>query len=323
MRMISAENVDHALDFAPLVETLREAFRRGAVQPVRHHHAIERPDGADVTLLLMPAWTDLARAGTSEGGYAGVKIVTVSPDNNSVGKPAVMGQYLLLDAATGEPRALIDGQRLTLWRTACASALAANYLARKDASKLLVIGAGALAPFLARAHSAVRPIREIRIWNRTAANAAKTAESLRGVGLNAEATDDLDGSTGWADIVSSATISTEPLVRGRLLSAGAHVDLVGGFTPDMREADDDAISRARVFVDTRPGAAKEAGDVVQPLRSGVLKPDGVIADLHELARGEKSGRQNDGEITLFKSVGAALEDLAAAIAVYEKTGGTA
>lgn len=321
MRMISAGTIDHALDFAPLVETLREAFRRGAIQPVRHHHAIERPDGADVTLLLMPAWTDLARAGTSEGGYAGVKIVTVSPDNNALGKPAVMGQYLLLDAATGEPRALIDGQRLTLWRTACASALAADFLARKDASKLLVIGAGALAPFLARAHSAVRPIREIRIWNRTVANAAKVAEGLCAVGLNAEATDDLGGSTGWADIVSSATISTEPLVKGRLLSAGAHVDLVGGFTPNMREADDDAISRARVFVDTRAGATKEAGDIVQPLRTGILKPDGIIADLHELARGEKSGRHGDREITLFKSVGAALEDLAAAIAVYEKTGG--
>lgn len=321
MRMISAGDVDRALDFAPLVETLRAAFRQGAVQPVRHHHTIERPDGADVTLLLMPAWTDLARAGTSEGGYAGVKIVTVSPDNNALGKPAVMGQYFLLDAATGEPRALIDGQRLTLWRTACASALAADFLARKDASKLLVIGAGALAPFLARAHSAVRPIRDIRIWNRTVANAAKVVESLRGVGLNAEATDDLDGSTAWADIVSSATISTEPLVRGRLLSAGAHVDLVGGFTPDMREADDDAIIRARVFVDTRAGATREAGDIVQPLRTGILKPDGIIADLHEMARGEKSGRQGDGEITLFKSVGAALEDLAAAIAVYEKTGG--
>jgi len=323
MRMIAAGDVDHALDFEPLVETLREAFRRGAIQPVRHHHAIERPDGADVTLLLMPAWTDLAGAGTSEGGYAGVKIVTVAPDNNAVGKPAVMGQYLLLDAATGEPRALIDGQRLTLWRTACASALAADFLARKDASKLLVVGAGALAPFLARAHSAMRPIREIRIWNRTVANAAKVAESLRGGGLNAEATDDLDGSTGWADIVSSATISAEPLVKGRLLSAGAHVDLVGGFTPDMREADDDAVRRARVFVDTRAGATREAGDIVQPLRTGVLKPDGVIADLHELARGEKSGRQGEDEITLFKSVGAALEDLAAAIAVYEKTGGTA
>ena len=160
MLTISAAEVDRALTFAGLVETLRAAFREGAVQPVRHHHTIERPDGADPTLLLMPAWTDLKAAGTSKGGHIGVKIVTVSPDNNAIGKPAVMGLYLLLDAATGEPQALIDGQRLTQWRTACASALAASWLAREDASRLLIIGAGALSPFLARAHSAVRPIRQ-------------------------------------------------------------------------------------------------------------------------------------------------------------------
>ncbi len=316
MLVISADDVDRTLTFKGLVETLRIAFRDGAVQPVRHHHAVERPDGATTTLLLMPAWTDFHAAGVSDGGHIGVKIVTVSPDNNAIAKPAVMGLYLLLDGKTGEPQALIDGQRLTQWRTASASALAASYLARQDAAKLLVIGAGALCPFLAKAHSSVRPIREIRIWNRTPANAEKAAAALRKDGLNATATTDLDEALGWADIVSSATISPEPLVRGALLTTGAHVDLVGGFTPAMREADDDTIRRARVFVDTRAGATKEAGDIVQPLASGVLKPDGVIADLTELARGEKRGRQGADEITFFKSVGAALEDLAAGIAVY-------
>jgi len=318
--MISAADVDRVLDFAPLVETLRTAFRDGAVQPVRHHHTIERPDGTNPTLLLMPAWSDLVRAGTSDGGHIGVKIVTVSPDNNAIGKPAVTGLYLLLDAKTGEPQALIDGQRLTQWRTACASALAATYLAREDASKLLIVGAGALSRFLARAHSAVRPIADIRIWNRTAANAEATAADLRKSGLNASVAHDLDGALGWADIVSAATISTEPLIKGALLSPGAHVDLVGGFTPTMREADDDAIRRARVYVDTRAGATKEAGDIVQPLASGVLAKDDIVADLHELARGGKAGRGSPDEITLFKSVGTALEDLAAGIAVYEKIG---
>lgn len=317
MRMISAADVDRVLDFAALVETLRTAFRDGAVQPVRHHHTIERPDGAASTLLLMPAWNDLVRAGTSDGGHVGVKIVTVSPDNNAIGKPAVMGLYLLLDARTGEPQALIDGPRLTQWRTACASALAATYLAREDASKLLIIGAGALSRFLANAHSAVRPISEIRIWNRTAANAEAAAADLRRSGLNASVAADLDEALGWADIVSAATISSEPLVKGALLSPGAHVDLVGGFTPTMREADDETIRRARVYVDTRAGATKEAGDIVQPLASGVLTSDAIVADLHELARGEKPGRGSPDEITLFKSVGAALEDLAAGIAVYE------
>jgi len=321
MLHLTAADVDGALTFAGLVETLREAFRAGAVQPVRHHHTIERPDGAASTLLLMPAWTDFNAAGTSAGGFVGVKVVTVSPDNNALGKPAVMGLYLLLDGATGEPRALIDGQRLTQWRTACASALAASYLARHDASKLLVIGAGALCPFLAKAHSAVRPIRDIRIWNRTLENAEKAAAALREDGLNASAVEDLDAALGEADIISSATISTQPLVTGAKLKPGAHVDLVGGFTPTMREADDEAIRRARVYVDTRAGATKEAGDIVQPLASGVLSADAIIADLHELARGQKHGRGGADEITLFKSVGAALEDLAAATAVYAKVSG--
>jgi ornithine cyclodeaminase/alanine dehydrogenase-like protein (mu-crystallin family) len=322
MLTVGADGVDKALTFGGLVETLREAFRTGAVQPVRHHHTVERPKGAASTLLLMPAWTDFHAAGASDG-HIGVKIVTVSPDNNALGKPAVMGLYLLLDGRTGEPQALIDGQRLTQWRTACASALAATYLARADASRLLVIGAGALSSFLARAHSAVRPVTRISIWNRTRENAEKVAERLCAEGLAAEAVADLDAALGAADIVCSATISTVPLVKGALLKPGTHVDLVGGFTPAMREADDDAIRRARVYVDTRAGATKEAGDIVQPLASGVLAPEGIVADLHELARGERPGRRSAEEITLFKSVGAALEDLAAGIAVYRKTAGPA
>lgn len=318
MDFIDAAAVDEALDFPGLVEVLRSAFHDGAVQPVRHHHAIERPDGTASTLLLMPAWTDFERAGTSDGGHVGVKIVTVSPDNNAVGLPAVQGLYLLLDGRTGEPKALIDGKRLTLWRTAAASALAASLLAREDAAKLLVVGAGALSAFLARAHSSVRPITEIRVWNRTPANAEKVAAKLVAEGLNAIATADLDGSVGWADIVTSATISENPLIKGTLLRPGTHVDLVGGFTPTMREADDEAIRRASVYVDTMAGATKEAGDIVKPIASGVLDADAIRGDLFALSRGETEGRSSAEEITLFKSVGAALEDLAAGIAVYRK-----
>lgn len=317
MLTISAQDVDRALTETMLVDALQVAFRDGMVQPVRHHHAVERPDGAASTLLLMPAWNDFEAAGTSEGGFIGVKIVTVSPDNNSIGKPAVVGLFLLLNGKTGEPVALIDGPRLTTWRTACASALASRWLSREDSSRLLIIGAGAMAPFLVRAHCAVRPIRQIRIWNRTQANAEKLAATLRAEGFDVSAADDLDGALGWADIISSATISAEPLVRGARLKPGTHVDLVGAFTPELRESDDEAISKARVYVDTREGATKEAGDIVQALASGALTRDGIVADLYELARGEKQGRRNADEITLFKSVGAALEDLAAGIAVYK------
>lgn len=317
MLHVSTDEVDRLLDFPGLVEVLRRAFQGGAVQPARHHHTIERPDAAATTLLLMPAWTDSSVAGSS-AGHIGVKLVTVSPDNGQAGKPAVMGVYLLFDGSTGEPQALIDGPRLTLWRTAAASALAATYLARQDATRLLVIGAGALAPFLARAHAAVRPIRTIRIWNRRLASAERVAASLRDDGFDAEATPDLDGELTQADIVSSATLSAEPLVRGALLKPGAHVDLVGAFTPAMRESDDEAVRCARVFVDTRAGATREAGDIVQAIASGALTPEGIVADLAELTRGEKSGRGSHDEITLFKSVGAALEDLAAGIAVYRR-----
>lgn len=318
MKMIDARGVDAVLTFPGLVETLRDAFRDGAIQPVRHHHQVDRPGSAASTLLLMPAWTDFARA--EGGGHIGVKIVTVSPDNNKVGKPAVMGLYLLLDGATGEPQALIDGQRLTQWRTACASALAATYLAREDASRLLVVGAGALSAFLARAHAAVRPIDEIRICNRTRANAQRVAQALRGDGMNVSVVDDLDAAVGWADIVSAATISSEPLVRGAHLRPGTHVDLVGAFSPTMRESDDETVRRASVHVDTRAGALKEAGDIVQAIERGVIGPDDIAGDLFELVRGEKPGRRSADEITLFKSVGAALEDLAAGIAIYRAAG---
>ncbi|EKF44413.1 ornithine cyclodeaminase family protein [Nitratireductor indicus] len=317
MLNISADDVDSCLDHAGLIETLRRAFRQGAVQPVRHHHTVERPGASDATLLLMPAWNDFSNAEVGNG-YIGVKIATVSPDNNAIGKPAVMAVYLLMDGRTGEPLALIDGQRVTAWRTACASGLATSYLARQDASRLLIVGAGALAPHLARAHSAVRPITEIRIWNRSSGNAQKVVDSLNAAGMNAAVAGDLDEAVAEADIVSCATLSNEPLVRGAVLKPGTHVDLIGAFTPTMRESDDEAVRRASVFVDTRAGAVKEAGDIVQALKSGALKEEEICADLYELTRGDKPGRRSDDEITLFKSVGAAIEDLAAGIAVYEK-----
>lgn len=321
MLTVGADEVERALPYGELVEVLRTAFREGAVQPVRHHHTIERPDGAASTLLLMPAWSDFMKAGTSDGGYVGVKIVTVTPDNNARALPAVMGHYLLLDGKTGAPRAFIDGQRLTARRTAAASALAASYLARADASHLLIAGAGALSTQLALAHAAVRPISRISVWNRTLANARKVAAELASLGFEAEAAQDLDAAQGDCDIVSCATLSTVPLVKGTLLKPGTHVDLVGAFSPTMRESDDALMKRATVFVDTRAGALKEAGDIVQAVASGALVADAIAGDLFDLTRGTVQGRTGGGEITVFKSVGAALEDLAAAIRVYEQLAG--
>ncbi|HUT49949.1 MAG TPA: ornithine cyclodeaminase family protein [Alphaproteobacteria bacterium] len=339
MRIVDGEALGELLDDRALIEALRAMFAAGCEVPARHHHTIPQP-GADATLLLMPAWesAQAAAAGQTAAGKAangqaaddhtaagpagalGVKIVTVYPDNGAKGLPAVMGNYMLLDGATGTPQALLDGQALTARRTAAASALAADYLARGDARVLTMVGTGALAPHLVRAHATVRPIEEVWIWGRTHEKARALAEALndaledlsKGRKIIVQATDDLERAVRSADVISCATLSSDPLVAGDWLKPGQHLDLVGGFTPAMRETDDAAIARARVYVDTRAGAMSEAGDIVQPLRSGALREEAIAGDLFELARGQIAGRGAADEITLFKSVGSALEDLAAA-----------
>ena len=308
-RTITAAEVDHALDYRTLAERIDSLFRAGCTVPARHHHEVAT-DGAPATLLLMPAWR--------EGGALGVKTVSVFPDNAAKGLPSIMGTYLLLDGTTGRPRAIIDGTSLTLHRTAAASALAARYLARANSARLLMVGAGALAPHLVRAHAAMRPIRWVRIWNRHPDKAEALARDLAGESLDVSASTDLAADAAWADIVCCATMARTPLIAGAWLEPGTHLDLVGSFTPAMREADDEAVRRARLFVDTRHGALTEAGDIVDPLTRGVIAESDIVADLFELARGEAPGRLDDSEITLFKSVGTALEDLAAAELVVER-----
>jgi alanine dehydrogenase len=304
MRILGYSEVIAALDFPSLVEALRQMFRAGAETPARHHHTIPVPDGAAATLLLMPAW--------QTGRHIGVKVVTVFPGNVGQDVPSVMGAYLLLDGRTGRPEVLVDGPALTARRTAAASALAASYLARPDCQRLLMVGTGALAAHLIEAHASVRPIVNVLVWGRNAQKATKLAQRLTRRNLKVAATTDLANAVRGAHIVSCATLSEAPLIQGHWLPLGVHVDLVGGFRPEMREADDDCIRRARVFVDTRAGALKEAGDIIQPLRSGVLSEDDIAGDLFDLARGTRGGRRYHDQITLFKSVGTALEDLAGA-----------
>ena len=317
MKIISAAEVDALLTFPALIEALSSAFCGGVHAPVRHHHTIERTNGTDTTMLLMPAWTEFVGESASGGGFMGVKIVTVSPDNNLEGKPAVMGVYLLADGRTGEPLALIDGQKLTLWRTAAASALAGRYLAPEGASSMVMIGAGKLAPHLIRAHAAVHPIKSVSVWNRNPANAERLVQEMAGDPFEVSVCKDRAAAIANADIVSAATISAEPLIEGAWLSAGTHLDLVGAFTPAMRESDDEAVRRATLFVDTFGGALKEGGDVVQPLEAGVIERADVVADLAMLCTGKHPGRANNDEITLFKSTGASLEDFAAGSLVWQ------
>lgn len=317
MRILDATQTDRLLNDRALIDAIAAMFRDGAEVPLRHHHSIATA-GTPATLLLMPAWTGQA----ASQRHLGIKIVTVFPDNGARQLPAVYGQYLLLSAETGQPLALLDGTALTRRRTACASALASRFLSRPDAFRLLMLGTGALAPHLIRAHAKVRPISEVAIWGRSPDKAkALVARFATGGDLAIPRVavfhaPDIREALPIADIVSCATLSNEPLVKGEWMGPGLHLDLVGGFTPAMREADDAAVRRARVFVDTRQGATAEAGDIVQPLRSGALQPAGIVADLFDLCRHKDAGRRSAGEITLFKSVGTALEDLAAAELAY-------
>lgn len=311
MRILGPSEVIDALDFPSLVESLRQMFRTGAEMPARHHHTVPVPGGSDGTLLLMPAW--------QAGRHIGIKMVTVFPDNAAAQMPSVMGAYLLLDGKTGKPVALMDGPALTARRTAAASALAASYLARPDCERLLMVGTGALASHLIEAHASVRPIVNVLVWGRDHQKAAKLAQRLSRRNLKIAATTDLANAVRGAHVICCATLSAVPLIEGHWLPLGVHLDLVGGFKPGMREVDDDCIRRARVFVDTHAGALKEAGDIVQPLASGALQESDIAGDLFDLTRGGRAGRRYHDQITLFKSVGTAIEDLAAAQLALERS----
>lgn len=305
MKVISASEFAGLAGYGEIVAALREGFRADYTTPVRHHHATS----AVSTLLLMPAWSK---------AWTGLKTVVVKTDNAAMGLPTVQASYLLIDNTTGAAVAMMDGTELTRRRTAAASALAADYLAVKDASSMTLVGAGALGEHFVRAHASVRPIKRVSIFNRSAAKAESLAAKLRNEGFDARAVSDPESAVRDADIVSCVTTSTAPIVRGAWLKLGAHVDLAGAFKPTMRETDGEAVARARVYVDTREGALSEAGDLIQARDEGKFDFAHVQGDLFELCRGKIAGRRTAEEITLFKSCGTAIEDLAAAIMVYEK-----
>lgn len=317
MRYFSAADIDAALSYPALVDTLAAAFSKGALAPPRHHHSVALAGRPEATWLLMPAWEARGPGAPEAGRYMGVKSVTVFSDNDARGKPAVLGTYLLLSAETGDTLAVMDATRLTVWRTAAASALASRSLSRLDAARMLMVGAGALAPFLVRAHRSVRPITDVVVWNRSPVRAQALVADLAKDGIAATIAADLQQAVAQADIITTATLSPDPLIRGAWLKPGTHVDSVGAYRPTMRETDDEVARRARVYVDTRAGALAEAGDIVQPVQAGVIGKDAIVGDLYDLCRGSAPGRGSAQEITFFKSVGASIEDLAAAIAVYE------
>jgi ornithine cyclodeaminase len=309
MLTLDAATIRECLDFKDLIEALRQGFIEGCHSPLRHSHTMGSTKDAS-TLLVMPAW--------QEGGYLGVKLVVISPHNAKLGLPVVNASYVLADSVSGRQLALLDGTEITPRRTAAASALAGTYLARPDASSLLIVGSGKVGSLMAQAYQAIRPIDKVSVWSQTASRAADLARQLRADGFDAVQVDDLEAATARADIISCATPSIEPLIKGEWLRPGVHVDLIGGYTPQMREVDDTAMRRATVFIDTEH-VLEEAGDLIQPINDGVITVADIKGTLETLCRGEVPGRQSAEEITLFKSAGSGLEDLAAALLVYNKS----
>lgn len=305
IRRITAEEVHRSCAWADLVEALHAAHR--GPLPLTGRSLLQH---AEDSLLTLSAWLPEVAMAT--------KSVTVIPANGAAGpNPAVQAEVLLFDGASGAPLALIEGTALTYRKTAADSALGARLLARRHARRLVMVGAGALAAYLVRAHLAVLPaIDEVAVWNRTADKARSLARTLSGDGIDAVAVDNLEAAVRQADIVCCATASPQPVVRGEWLKPGVHVDLVGAFTPKMREIDEAGVVRARLFVDSRLYAIDEAGDLAQPLARGAITREAIEADLFQLCRGEVAFERLDDDITLFKNAGGAHLDLFAALHVW-------
>lgn len=310
MLMLTAEQIRSLAPMPRLITCLGDAFRKGCVVPPRL--VTEMPGGAAERLFLAMAAFD------PEGGAA-IKLVTFCPDNPASGLPTIQAAIVFFSAA-GTPVAVLDGTTVTRLRTGAASALAAKYLSREDSSQLVVIGTGALAPAMAAAHCAVRPIVRINVWGRRLERATETATAIRALvnpDIDVVVPTLIEQTVGTADIVTCATSSPTPVLAGRWLRPGTFVDLVGSFSPSKREADDDVVLRSRIFVDTFEGALAEAGDLLDPMARGVIARERIEGELADLVCGRVRGRLSDEEIITFKSVGTAREDLAAARLIVE------
>lgn len=311
MKIVNTADTRQALSFDRLIPALEQMFITGCHVPLRHTHSLHETDEASPrTLLIMPAWQGER--------YLGIKTVAICPANAERGLPGLHSSYLLYDAKTGEPLALLDGNEITSRRTAAASALAAAYLAPVAARSLLVVGCGRVGSLIPEAYRVVRPIERVLVWDRDVTAAQRLVESVSQQGFDARLASDLDSAVGEVDIVSCATLATEPIIRGALLGSSSHLDLIGSFTPQMREADDACFSHARLYIDTQE-ALQKSGELLGPMSRGVFTPGDVVGDLADLVNKRVEGRKDSDGRTVFKAVGTALEDLAAAILVYESS----
>ncbi len=305
--ILTAADVRSAVDMPEAIDAMREAFaalsRGEATVPLRVSLDTERG-----VVLVMPAHLPSVAA-------AGAKVVSVHPGNRALGLPSIHAAVLLVDPATGAPTALMDGASLTALRTGAAGGLAAELLAREDARVVALFGAGVQARSQLEAVRCVRAIDEVRIVSRTRASARALAAEVRG--CRAYAVDDAAEALSGADIVITATSSATPVFPGGRVAPGTHVTGVGSYTPRMQEVDADLVSRAVVVVDQREAALREAGDLIHAVESGRWKAEEIHAELGEIVAGSKPGRVSPEEITFFKSVGNAAQDMALARRVVD------
>ncbi len=310
MRYITNEDLNRFLPYQLLVDALEDGFKSKINVPIRHHHPIKTGGLQNATLLLMPAW--------QTGNYLGVKLVTVYPENKKIQKPTIQGIYLLYDATNGTPIAQMDAKTLTNIRTAAASVLAAKHLAASNCKSLLLLGTGALLPYFISAYTSLFELEQIWVWGRNHQKAVEIVSNLKiQKHLPIQAVKNKDNFIPKADLISTITLSEMPIIEGHLLREGQHLDLVGSYKPNMREADDECIKRAQIFVDSKSSAIKETGDLCIPIQKGILKEAAIQGDFFDLNKSGIFERKNKKDITLFKSVGNALEDLIAAGLAYE------
>lgn len=307
LRFLSRSDIAKALSMAEAIQCMKDVFAQvslgQAVMPPRQHLAIPEHQA---NVLFMPSYLP-------EPGHLGLKLITLCDRNPSLGLPRIQALVLLFDAATGRPRAVLDGTYLTALRTGAASGAATDLLAREDARVVAILGSGVQARTQLEAVCTVRPVSEVRVFDPTAASARAFADQMQtAMDVPIQVTADAAEAVAGADIVCAATTSRTPVFADRDLSEGAHVNAIGSYQPSVQEVPTETVCRARVVVDHRESALDETGDLIIPIQQGLYSPECIHAELGEIVAGRRLGRQSPRHITLFKSVGLAVQDAAAA-----------
>jgi len=315
VRLLSADDIRSAISVAEAIEAVADGFAHlssgSASVPLRT--SLETSGG---TSLFMPAYLP-------DSETTALKMVSVCPDNPRQGLPTVTAVVAVIDGRTGSPLALMDGNYLTALRTGAASGAATDLLARSDAKVLALFGAGAQGRTQLEAICTVRAIEEVRVFDPDRQASRRLVAEMAGQGrvpTNVFLADSPRKAVENAGIVVTATTSHQPVFEGADIGPGTHINAIGAYTPEMRELDETIVSRAKIVVDTREGCLAEAGDLIMPIQSGVISPADIYAELGEIVRDAKAGRESEEEITLFKSVGTAVQDAAVARAALDRAG---